>query len=61
MHVAKYWRNKKLRYRMIRAIEHNANGRAAEQNANGRAAAEAKTLGFARAIEKRHRRVRAVS
>lgn len=52
MHVAKYWRNKKLRYRLIRAIE---------QNANERAAAEAKTLGLSRAQEKRGRRVRAVS
>ena len=52
MHVAKYWRNKKLRYRMIRAIEHKAS----EQET-----VEAKTLGFPRAQEKRDRRVRAVS
>lgn len=52
MHVAKYWRNKKLRYRMIRAVEYNA---------RERETAEAKTLGFPRAIEKRERRVRAVS
>lgn len=52
MHVAKYWRNKKLRYLMIRGIE---------QNAQERETAKAKTLGFPRAQEKRDRRVRAVS
>ena len=52
MHVAMHWRNKKLRYRMIRAIEHQS---------SDRETAKAKTLGFPRAIEKRERRVRAVS
>ena len=52
MHVAKYWRNKMLRYRMIRVCE---------QKASERDKAEAKTLGFPRAQEKRDRRVRAVS
>ncbi len=52
MHVAKYWRNKKLRYRMIRVVK---------QNASERAAAEANTLGFSRAQVERDRRVRAVS
>ncbi len=52
MHVAKYWRNKKLRYRMIRA---------SEQKASERDKAKATTLGSIRAHEKRDRRVKAVS
>ncbi len=52
MYVAKYWRNKKLRYRMIRASEHKV---------RERDKAEVNTLDFPRAEEKRGRRVRAVS
>lgn len=52
MHVAKYWRNKKLRYRMVRAIEHKA---------SERETAKTNTVVFPRAIEKRDRPVRAVS
>lgn len=52
MYVAKYWRNKKLRYRMIRASEHKV---------RERDKAEANTLGFIRAHEKHDRRVRVVS
>ena len=52
MHVAKYWRNKKLRYRMIRAIR---------DKDREREAPEAKTVAIPRAAEKRERRVRAVS
>lgn len=33
MRVAKYWRNKKLRYRMIRLTDQSANGRATEDAA----------------------------
>lgn len=36
MHVAKYWRNKKLRYRMIRMTDHGNEKRAAAEVRPGR-------------------------
>lgn len=52
MHVAKYWRNKQLRYRMIRLME---------RSANERAPADAKQRGGSRIQASRGKRVKVAS